>query len=57
MNLQVLPDFGYQELNYLIDSNHGNKWRVISGLLGDKARFSWLMNYIQLSKLEVTLNK
>lgn len=52
-----MPDFGYAEDNYLIDNDNSNKWKTISSLIGDNERFSWLMNYIQLSKLETTIEK
>lgn len=56
-SMSVMPDFGYAEDNYLIDSVNNNKWKTISSLLGDNERFSWLMNFIQLSKIETRIEK
>lgn len=56
-SMSVMPDFGYAEDNYLIDNDNNNKWKTICSLIGDNERFSWLMNYIQLSKLETTIEK
>jgi hypothetical protein len=51
-----MPDFGYAEDNYLL-VNTGSKWATLSMLLGDKNRFSWLMNYIKLQQLEDEVRK
>lgn len=51
--LSVMPDFGYAEDNYLLNPYEGaNKWKLLTGLLGDSKRFAWLMNFILLQKLE-----
>lgn len=52
-DMSVLPDFGYAEDNYLLQKNQGeSKWKLLTGLLGDPKRFSRLMNFISLQKLE-----
>ena len=51
-DLSIMPDFGYAEDNYLIGDQTENKWKMLTGLLGDPKKFSWLMNYLTLSKLE-----
>jgi hypothetical protein len=44
-----MPDFGYGHDNYLIQGmGSQNKWRLLTGLLGDNQKFGWLMNYILL---------
>ena len=54
----MLPDFGYGEDNYILGTgDQDNKWKMLTGLLGDPKRFSWLMNFIQLTKLESELEK
>ena len=50
-----MPDFGYGEDNYILDTNAKDKWKVITGLLGDTKRFAWLMNFIILNKLEIDI--
>ena len=52
MDLSVMPDFGYGEDNYLINAESKNKWKMLTGLLGDSKRFAWLMNFLLLNKLE-----
>ena len=51
-----MPDFGYAEDNYLLNSGEetssSSKWQLLTGLLGDPKRFSRLMNFMKLSKLE-----
>jgi hypothetical protein len=39
-----------------LNKNEGtNLWKTLTGLLGDTKRFSWLMNFINLKKLEVKI--
>ena len=48
-----MPDFGYAEDNYILSSAHTcDKWKVLTGLLGDSKRFAWMMNLLLLNKLE-----
>ena len=47
-----MPDFGYGEDNYLIEGDCKNKWKMLTGLIGDAERFAWLMNFLLLNKLE-----
>jgi hypothetical protein len=49
--LEVVPDFGYEADNFCIQREGGNGWQVLLGLLGNKDRYQWLMNYIKVSKL------
>lgn len=50
--MSVMPDFGYQQDNYILDrSSEQNKWKLISKILNDNIKFGWLINYIKLSKL------
>lgn len=46
----ILPDFGYQEDNYILDHQNDaeNKWKLLTGLFGDTKKFEWLMSYISL---------
>lgn len=47
--MSVLPDFGYSEDNYILSHHESqNKWRMLTGLLGDTQKFEWLMTYIKL---------
>jgi hypothetical protein len=44
----VLPDFGYDKDNYILEHHVSeNKWRLLTGLIGDTDKFSWLMGYIK----------
>lgn len=48
-----MPDFGYAEDNYLLEQHScKNKWSLMTGFVGDSERFSQLMNYIKLAKIE-----
>ncbi len=46
----ILPDFGYQEDNYVLDHQNDaqNKWKLLTGLIADTKKFEWLMGYIKL---------
>lgn len=49
----VMPDFGYQQDNYLLEQHTArNKWSLMTDYLGDSDRFSQLMNFIKLNKIE-----
>ena len=49
----VMPDFGYAHDNYLLEQHTcKNKWQLMTGFVGDSERFSQLMNYIKLAKIE-----
>ena len=49
----ILPDFGYAEDNYILPQHaNKNKWRMLTGLIGDQEKFTWLMKYIKMGKLE-----
>jgi hypothetical protein len=51
--MSVLPDFGYNQDNYILDHHESkNKWKLLTGLLGDSNKFEWLMGVIKLRKLE-----
>ena len=51
-----MPDFGYGHDNYLLqDASGTSKWSLLLGLLGDKKKFGWLINYITCQKLEAQL--
>jgi membrane-associated HD superfamily phosphohydrolase len=54
--LHTLPDFGYGKDNYILNDCETNKWKVFALLLEDHKRFSWLMNFINLAKLESTVS-
>jgi len=48
----VLPDFGYDTDNYILEQHDSmNKWRLLTGLIGDGEKFSWLMGYIKVQQL------
>ena len=47
-----MPDFGYAEDNYILDNQGKDKWKMLTGLLGDSKRFAWLMNFLLLKRLE-----
>jgi len=50
--MSVLPDFGYAEDNYILDHHEAqNKWKLLTGLIGDNEKFSWLMSFIKLQNL------
>ena len=53
-----MPDFGYQDDNYLIDRGEegSSKWKVFTDLLEDSKRFGWLMNFIMYKKLNEKVN-
>jgi hypothetical protein len=53
-----MPDFGYQDDNYLIDRGEEgySKWKVFTDLLEDSKRFGWLMNFIMYKKLNEKVN-
>jgi hypothetical protein len=50
--MSMLPDFGYQEDNYILNekSNEGeDNWRLLSRLvIGKEDKFGWLMNFIKM---------
>jgi hypothetical protein len=47
--MSVLPDFGYAQDNYLLEKEENqNKWRLLTGLLGDPKKFTWLLDFIKL---------
>lgn len=49
----VLPDFGYDQDNYILDQHESqNKWKLLTGLIGDNEKFSWLMGYIKIQQLQ-----
>ena len=49
----VLPDFGYDTDNYILEQHDSmNKWRLLTGLIGDGEKFSWLMGYIKVQQLQ-----
>lgn len=56
--LGIMPDFGYHCDNYLIEhSENTNKWRHLTGLIGDARKFEWLMSYVQLQHLQSMVQK
>ena len=59
-DLDIMPDFGYAEDNYILnrddnDKTTTNKWQLLTGLLGNPKRFSRLMNFMKLQKLEAQM--
>lgn len=49
----VLPDFGYMQDNYIIDRGYNqSSWKKVTELIGNKDKFQWLMNYIQVKNLK-----
>ena len=53
LGMGVLPDFGYDQDNYILDQHESqNKWRLLTGLIGDNEKFSWLMGYIKIQQLQ-----
>lgn len=55
--MTVLPDFGYQQDNYILDQeDQTSKWKLISKLIEDKGKFQWLMNYIKMKMLQKDIN-
>ena len=56
--MEVLPDFGYGNDNYILDHlGSQNKWKTMIGLLNDKSKFEWLMKYVKLKKLTKTIEQ
>ena len=48
-----MPDFGYEYDNYLLaDNKSKSNWQTLLSLLKNTHRFKWLLNYINLAKLE-----
>lgn len=46
-DMGTLPDFGYGEDNYILSHHEAsNKWKLLTGLIGDNEKFEWLMRYI-----------
>jgi hypothetical protein len=52
-----MPDFGYAEDNYILQGENTNKWRLLTGLLGDPEKFTWLMTYIKVEQLKKVVSK
>jgi len=55
-----MPDFGYGEDNYIIHNmvdESRNKWSVLTELLSNSEKFSWLMNFVKLKGLEKKTNQ
>lgn len=51
--MSVLPNFGYQEDNYILNRGEAsNKWKLLSEILNDNNKFGWLVNHIKLTKLK-----
>lgn len=54
----MLPDFGYAEDNYILSHHESqNKWRMLTGLLGNSDKFEWLMTFIKLQKMEQQVDR
>jgi hypothetical protein len=54
VGMTVMPDFGYGQDNYILqkeESSSKNNWLLLSELLNNPEKFSWLMNYIKLKGL------
>lgn len=50
LDMSVLPDFGYAEDNYILSRGENtNKWQLLTELLDNPEKFSWLMNHIKLN--------
>lgn len=52
--MSMLPDFGYQQDNYIINQKGGeeaDKWKLLSRLVtGKEDKFGWLMNFIKMKQ-------
>ena len=52
IGMTVLPDFGYAQDNYIIGKNHGvDNWKVLTDLLNNNDKYSWLLNQIKIRTL------
>lgn len=50
-DLSTMPDFGYGIGNYCIFTERAKNWHLLSELIFNKDKFSWLDNHIKLAKL------
>jgi len=52
-SMSVMPDFGYLSDNYILEKDETQKrnWELLSCLLHNKDRFTWLLNFIKLQKM------
>ena len=60
IGMSTLPDFGYQEDNYLLSksSESEDKWQLLSRLvIGKEDKFGWLMNFIKMKQYEKNIYK
>lgn len=56
--LEVVPDFGYEGDNFVIEEKQGhNGWNTLTQLIGKPERYQWLMNHIQLNRLKQEQNE
>lgn len=53
IGMTVLPDFGYAEDNYIIPKGDevSNKWDVLTNLLHNNDKYTWLLSQIKLRTL------
>lgn len=54
VGMTVMPDFGYGQDNYILQKDENSSkdnWLLLSELLNNSEKFSWLMNYIKLKGL------
>lgn len=52
--MTIMPDFGYGQDNYILQKDENSSkdnWLLLSELLNNSEKFSWLMNYIKLKGL------
>lgn len=52
-----MPDFGYNEDNYILSGHNSNKWKLLVGILNDQEKFKWLMSYIKVQQLRKVVSK
>lgn len=55
--LSGMPDFGYAEDNYILQESDQDKWKHLTGIIGDNSKFEWLMGYIRMTQLEEMVKK
>jgi hypothetical protein len=56
--MRDLPDFGYGPDNYILEQQDKvDKWKTLTGIIGDNAKFEWLMGYIKMTQMEEMVAK
>ena len=53
MSMSCLPDFGYEEDNFILDRGPDapKSWRLLTDFVWNKEKYQWLQNHLILRKL------